>query len=72
MMVIQDIRRLAIAVGVPQANQKDTRELICSIQNQEGHMPCFSESWSAPCLIDDCPLAEACSSNFCNTSNAHH
>lgn len=61
-MVSDDIRRLAEALGVADSQEKSVHELIRTIQNQEGQMPCFSETWSAPCRIESCPFSGACHS----------
>lgn len=58
----EDIRRLANALGIGNADQMNAAELILSIQHQEGELPCFSEIWSFPCRIGDCPRSCDCSS----------
>ena len=63
-MLSDDIRRLAEALGIKDAARIGLGELIRCIQFQEGHMPCFSEAWSAPCRLDDCPFAKVCSSHL--------
>jgi hypothetical protein len=63
-MVADDIRRLAKALEVDVNDRMSAGEVIRSIQFQEGHMPCFCEAWSAPCGIEDCPFATACSSHL--------
>jgi hypothetical protein len=63
-MVSDDIRRLAKALGVTNVKQTSLGDLIRTIQFQEGHMPCFSETWSAPCGIEDCPFADVCTSHL--------
>lgn len=62
-MELKEIQRLANALGIPGANQLSVSSLIRSIQFEEGLMPCFSEAWSAPCRIDECPFSIVCSSN---------
>lgn len=57
-----EIRRLALALGIPGAKDLSVGELIRSIQAEEGLMPCQSELWSAPCRIEECPFAAMCSS----------
>lgn len=61
-MISDDIRRLAKALGVANSQEKSVLELIRSIQYLEGQMPCFSETWSAPCRIESCPFSDACHS----------
>lgn len=57
-----DIRRLAKALGIDDSQESSVYELIRSIQLQEGHMPCFSETWSRPCRIESCPISGLCRS----------
>jgi len=64
MMRIQEIQRLATALGIEHVRQKSGADLIRHIRFEEGHLPCFSEAWSAPCNIGDCPFSDACSSHF--------
>lgn len=61
-MMARDIRRLAEALGIQHARRKGIPELIHSIHDEEGQLPCMSESWSAPCLLKECPFADICSS----------
>lgn len=62
-MRLKEIQRLANALGILGANHMSVSTLIKSIQHEEGLVPCFSEAWSAPCRIDECPFSIACSSN---------
>lgn len=70
-MGLEEIRRLATALGIKGAEKMDVRDLIHSVQFQEGHMPCFSETWSTPCMIEDCPFAEVCRSYLRSRTAAH-
>lgn len=70
-MLSDDIRRLAKALGIEDVAQMGLSELIRAIQFQEGHMPCFSEVWSAPCGLDACPFAKVCSSHLRIRAVAH-
>lgn len=63
-MTSQEIRRLAHALGIVDTERLSTLALIRLIQLEEGHMPCFSEAWSAPCRVDGCPFLAMCSSNL--------
>ena len=63
-MTLQEIRRLAHALGIMDTEKLGAFALIRLIQFEEGHMPCFSEAWSAPCKIDGCPFSAMCSSNL--------
>ena len=58
----KELQRLANALGIPGTGQSSIGMLIQSIQHEEGLMPCFSEAWSAPCGLDECPSSIACSS----------
>lgn len=58
----RELQRLAHALGIPGTDQASIGVLIQSIQIEEGLMPCFSEAWSAPCRIDECPSSISCSS----------
>ena len=62
-MGLKEIQRLAQALGIRDVQAMDISALIQSIQFEEGHLPCFSEAWSAPCGMDVCPFSVACSSN---------
>lgn len=62
-MGISEMQRLAVALGIKDANRMNADTLIRCVQFQEGHMPCFSEVWSAPCRIDGCPFSDGCSSH---------
>lgn len=64
-MINEDMRRLAVALGIQQARQMDIAELIQSIRSLEGQLPCYCEAWSTPCIIHNCPISEQCSSNCC-------
>lgn len=61
-MTLQEIQRLARALGVEDPEKMSALALIRLIQFEEGHMPCFSEAWSVPCKLD-CPFFDACSSH---------
>lgn len=61
-MGLQELQRLAKALGIPGSDQASVGMLIQSIQCEEGLMPCFSASWSAPCPFDECPCFVGCSS----------
>ena len=61
-MVSDDLRRLAKALGIADSKDKSVHDLIRSIQYEEGKMPCFSETWSAPCRIECCPFSDVCHS----------
>jgi hypothetical protein len=63
-MGLKEIQRLAHALGIQDAQGMSIVALIHSIQFEEGHLPCFSEAWSAPCGMDVCPFSVACSSNL--------
>lgn len=63
-MGLREIQRLADALGIEGAERMKADTLIRSVQYQEGHMPCFSEPWSAPCSIAACPFFDVCSSNM--------
>ena len=63
-MGLKEIRRLAHALGIPDSQGMEIGDLIHLIQYEEGHLPCFSEAWSAPCRMDECPFSIACSSNL--------
>ena len=71
-MGLKEIQRLACALGIPGARGMDVDALIRSIQFEEGHVPCFSEAWSAPCRIDTCPFAMVCSSSLPVRAAARH
>ncbi len=62
-MGLKEIQRLAQALGIRDVQAMNISALIHSIQYEEGHLPCFSEAWSAPCGMDVCPFSLACSSN---------
>lgn len=70
-MLADDLRRLAKALDVDD-DRKTPGELIRSIQFLEGQMPCFCEAWSAPCGIEDCPFAAACSSHLHIRTTTRH
>lgn len=71
-MGLKEIQRLADALGIPGADRLSVAALIKSIQFEEGLMPCYSEAWSAPCKIDECPFSVLCSSNvFTRTALRH-
>ncbi|HXH72466.1 MAG TPA: hypothetical protein VNI58_06620 [Mariprofundaceae bacterium] len=57
-----EIRRLAGALGIEDVDRMNAGELILFIQREEGRLPCFSEAWSSPCWIGDCPSSGDCSS----------
>lgn len=61
-MIAKEIQRLAAALGMDNPSRLNTAEMIRYIQFQEGDMPCFSQSWSAPCRIADCPMCRKCTS----------
>lgn len=63
-MGLKEIQRLAHALGVSDVQGMNISALIHSIQFEEGQLPCFSEAWSAPCRMDECPFSLACSSNL--------
>lgn len=63
-MGLKEIRRLAHALGIPKVDQMAVAELIKSIQFEVGLVPCFSEAWSSPCRVGECPFSSACSSNM--------
>ena len=71
-MELKEIRRLACALGISDARGMDIDALIRSIQFEEGHVPCFSEAWSAPCRIDACPFSMVCSSSLQARAAARH
>lgn len=71
-MGLHEIQRLAYALGIEGADRMKTVALIRSVQFQEGHMPCFSEAWSAPCSIGDCPFFDVCSSSVATRVAARH
>lgn len=58
----REIQRLADALGIEGTDGMNVDVLIRNVQYQEGRMPCFSEAWSAPCKIGECPNSSACSS----------
>jgi len=62
MLTSVEIRRLGAALGVNEARHRDIGEVILSIHQVEGGMPCFSELWSSPCHIVECPFVDRCSS----------
>lgn len=70
-MVPDDIRRLAKALGIADSQDKSVHELIRSIRHQEGQMPCFCETWSAPCRINSCPFSDACRSYLHHRGMVH-
>jgi len=70
-MVSDDLRRLAKALGIADSQDKSVHELIRSIQYQEGKMPCFSETWSAPCRIKSCPFSDVCHSYLRHRGTIH-
>jgi len=61
-MIDKELQRLATALGVRDADRLSVEELIACIQVQEGDIPCYSQLWSSPCRIHDCPLRHACTS----------
>lgn len=64
-MVFQDMQRLAVALDIKDALRMDTPALVDAIESREGGtLPCFSQAWSAPCDIADCPLFIDCSSSL--------
>jgi len=71
-MGLKEIQRLAHALGVRDVQGMDVNALIRSIQFEEGHVPCFSEAWSAPCGMEDCPFSLACSSNLRARTASRH
>lgn len=71
-MELKEIRRLADALGIPGAKQSGIRDVIQSIHVQEGLMPCYSEAWSAPCRIAECPCSSMCSSQPENRTGLKH
>lgn len=71
-MGLKEIQRLADALGIPGADQMSIRVLIKSIQFEKGYMPCFSEAWSAPCRIDECPCSIICRSNVFTRTEVRH
>lgn len=71
-MGLKEIQRLADALGIPNANQLRVNVLVHSIQHEEGLMPCFSEAWSTPCRVDECPFSAACSSNMNIAASGEH
>jgi hypothetical protein len=58
----KELQRLANALGIPGTDQASIGMLIQAIRYEEGLMPCFSEAWSSPCGLDECPSSIACSS----------
>jgi hypothetical protein len=64
-MLAENLRRLANALGIENPHCMKISDLIHSIRFLEGELPCFSQAWSAPCQIGDCPHCLACSSSFC-------
>jgi hypothetical protein len=62
-MVDKELQRLAVALGIRNAQNLNTVELIECIRHQEGDMPCFSQLWSAPCRIKGCTVRKACTSH---------
>lgn len=71
-MTLEDIRRLADALGIEGARTLSVGELIHLIRLEEGRVPCYSEAWSAPCGVDRCPFADVCSSNLHIESATRH
>jgi hypothetical protein len=61
-MVDKEMQRLAAALGIRDVHRLNTADLIACIREQEGEIPCYSQPWSAPCRIRDCPLRHACTS----------
>lgn len=64
LLVSDDICRLATSRFVTGENQTGLADLIRYMQFREGRMPCFCETWSAPCAIGVCPFASACTSHL--------
>lgn len=71
-MGLHEIQRLASALGIKGASRMKVDTLIRCVQYQEGHMPCFSEVWSAPCSIGECPFFDVCSSSMATRVTARH
>ncbi|MFN2107241.1 MAG: hypothetical protein ACK2UJ_20365 [Candidatus Promineifilaceae bacterium] len=71
-MELHDIQRLASALGIESTDQMNVETLTRTIQFEEGLVPCFSEAWSVPCKIEECPLYEVCSSNLMARLTANH
>lgn len=61
-MIDKELQRLATALGIRNAECLSIEELIDHIRTQEGDIPCYSQLWSSPCRIRDCPLRHACTS----------
>jgi hypothetical protein len=72
MMLPDDIQLLAETLRNDGMAQMDLHELIRSIQFQQGRMPCYSEPWSAPCRVDDCPFSAVCTSHLRVMSVVRH
>ena len=64
MMLPDDIQLLAETLCNGGMARMDLHELIRNIQFHTGHMPCYCETWSAPCGIDDCLFSAACTSHL--------
>lgn len=62
-MGLNEIHRLANALGIENAERMGVDKLIRSIQFEGGMIPCYSEAWSAPCRLDKCPFSDGCSSH---------
>lgn len=71
-MGLHEIRGLANALGIENTEEMDVDRLIRSIQFEKGLMPCFSEVWSSPCRVDECPFFFACSSNVTTRVAVRH
>lgn len=71
-MTLEELRRLADALGIADSGHMDVSMLIRLIQFEEGQLPCFSEAWSAPCNVDDCSFSKLCSSNLLIRTKARH
>lgn len=71
-MGLKEIQRLADALGILSTEQRSVRDLIQSIQFEEGLMPCYSEAWSAPCQVSECPFCDVCSSHMDARARARH
>jgi hypothetical protein len=65
MIFSENLRRLGKALGIERAHYMHMNELIRAIRLLEGELPCFSQAWSTPCNVEDCPHGLACSSKPC-------